>query len=183
MMDPLTAFSLACGVIQVVDFSTKTVAKCVEIYKDGSSSEYRDLEDLTKHLVEARAKLDLSDANQSVGSFATPDEQSLLEVAGQCSKTADQLVEKLRSLKIEGPHKKRRAVVKSVKLLWERGEIQEIQKRLDGYRSAMDSQILISLRYVGIHGLGISMNHLRSYVLIGLRTDNVSIRHLCISKV
>lgn len=58
-MDPLTAFSLACGVIQVVDFSTKTVAKCVEIYKEGSSSEYRDLEDLTKHLVEARAKLDL----------------------------------------------------------------------------------------------------------------------------
>lgn len=30
-MDPLTAFSLACGVIQVVDLSTKIVVKCREL--------------------------------------------------------------------------------------------------------------------------------------------------------
>ena len=147
-MDPLTAFSLACGVIQVVDFSTKTVAKCIEIYKEGSFAEYRDLEDLTKHLVEARAKLDLSDVNQSVRTSASPDEQSLLEIARQCSTTADQLVQKIDSLKIEGPHKKRQAIRKTVKLLWEKGEMKGIQKRLDGYRSALDTQILINLRYV-----------------------------------
>ena len=147
-MDPLTAFSLVCGVIQVVDFSTKTVAKCVEIYKEGSLPEYRDLEDLTKHLVEARAELDLSDVNQSMRTSATPDEQSLLEIARQCSTTADQLVQKIDSLKIEGPHKKRQAIRKTVKLLWEKGEMKGIQKRLDGYRSALDTQILINLRYV-----------------------------------
>lgn len=38
-MDPFTAFSLACGVIQVVDFSTKLVGKCREVYRDGTSTE------------------------------------------------------------------------------------------------------------------------------------------------
>ncbi len=39
-MDPLTAFSLACGVIQVVDFSLNVVGKCREVYRDGTSTEH-----------------------------------------------------------------------------------------------------------------------------------------------
>ena len=147
-MDPLTAFSLVCGVIQVVDFGTKTLIKCKEIYKGGSSSEYQKLEDLTKNLVDVRSELDLPRVHQTGGSFDKPDEQSLLELASRCSATADQLIEKLHSLKIEGPHKKRQAVLKTGKLLWEKSEIQEIQKRLDGYRDALDTEILINLRYV-----------------------------------
>lgn len=49
-MDPLTAFSLACGVIQIVDFGTKVVQQCRELYKDGSLSEYVDVEEMAKHL-------------------------------------------------------------------------------------------------------------------------------------
>ena len=147
-MDPLTAFSLACGVIQVVEFSAQTLSKCREIYKEGSLYEYQELEALTKQLVDVRAKLDLPKTNKDVKQPIAPDEQSLLEIAGQCSRTADQLVHKLDSLKIEGPHKKRQAIEKTVKLFWEKGELKEIQKRLDGYRSVLDTQILIKLRYV-----------------------------------
>ncbi len=146
-MDLLTAFSLACGVIQVVDFSIETLIKCKEIYREGSLLKYEELEELTKNLIDVRAKLDLPSANQSVGGFNKPDEQSLLDLARQCSATADQLVEKLHSLKIEGPQKKGQAILKTVKLLWEKGEIQKIQKRLNGYRNALDTQILINLRY------------------------------------
>lgn len=39
-MDPITAFSLACGVIQVVDFSLNVVGKCREIYRDGTTTEH-----------------------------------------------------------------------------------------------------------------------------------------------
>lgn len=145
-MDPLTAFGLACGVIQVVDFGTKTLITCKEIYKGGSSSEYQELEDLTKNLVDVRSELDLPSVHQSGGSFDKTDERSLLELASRCSATADQLIEKLHSLKIEGPHKKRQAVLKTGKLLWEKSEIHEIQKRLDGYRDALDTEILINLR-------------------------------------
>ena len=143
-MDPLTAFSLACGVIQVVDFSIKALSKCKEIYQEGSLSDCKELESMTKHLIDVRAKLDLPNSKQGVQAS----DATLLELAGHCSETADQLVSKLHSLKLDGPHKRRQAVLKAVRFLWERGEIQEIQKRLDGYRNALDSQVLVDLRYV-----------------------------------
>ncbi|CAD6592252.1 MAG: hypothetical protein ASARMPRED_006132 [Alectoria sarmentosa] len=145
-MDPLTAFSLACGVIQVVDFSTKTLMKCKEIYKDGSLSEYQELEDLTSHLVDVRAGLDLASSHQSAESIHNLDDQSLLNLAEECSATAHQLMRRIHSLKMEGPRNKRQAVFKTIKLLWEKGEIQDIQKRLEGYRNALDTKILIYLR-------------------------------------
>lgn len=37
-MDPLTAFSVACNVIQVIDFSTEMMSKCRQLYKDGNLS-------------------------------------------------------------------------------------------------------------------------------------------------
>ena len=145
-MDPLTAFSLVCGVIQVVDFSIKTLAKCKAIYKKGSLSEHEELRELTKQLVNVRAELHLPEANLSAEILTTPD-QTLLDLAGQCSRTADQLVEKLESLKIEGPRKRRQALWNLIKCLCEKGEIQNIQKRLDGYRNTLDTQILVSLKY------------------------------------
>lgn len=147
-MDPLTAFSLVCGVIQVVDFSIKTLSKCKEIYHEGSLSQYQELEDLTKHLVDVREKLELPAANKSIERSAASDEQSLLEVADQCSETADRLVEQLHSLKIEAPRKRRQAILKTVKVLWEKHRIQDIQKRLDDHRNVLNTEILINLRYV-----------------------------------
>lgn len=147
-MDPLTAFSLVCGVIQVVDFSIKTLSKCKEVYREGSLSQYQELEDLTKHLVDVREKLELPAANKSIERSAASDEQSLLEVADQCSETADRLVEQLHSLKIEAPRKRRQAILKTVKVLWEKHRIQDIQKRLDDHRNVLNTEILINLRYV-----------------------------------
>lgn len=160
-MDPLTAFSLACGVIQVVDFSTKTLVKCKEIYREGFSSEYRELESMTRHLVDVRAGLDLPGPHQSADSIHKLDDQSILELAKECSITADQLIGKLRSVKTKGPHEKRQAIMKTLKLLWEKGEIQEIQKRLDGYRNTLDTQILINLRFVESDGPKSSVCHLK----------------------
>ena len=147
-MDPLTAFSLACGVIQVIDFSTKTLIKCQEIYKEGSLSEYQSLENLTKHLIDVRGKLNYPSGSQNIGNPITVNDQSLIELSEKCSSTADELVGRLHMLRIQGPHRRRQAISKTVKLLWEKGEIEEIQKRLDGYRTALDTQILISLRFV-----------------------------------
>lgn len=148
-MDPLTAFSLACGVIQVVDFSAKIAVKCKEIYDDGALHEYRDLEDLTAHLTDLQAGLRLPSEALTTGKSPVFHERHLLELAKACSVTADELVKKLRALRIEGPHKKKRqAFKKTVKAIREKREIQEIQKQLNGYRNALDTQILIDLRFV-----------------------------------
>lgn len=61
-MDPLTAFSLACGVIQVVDFSMKLLSKSREIYKSGSLAENKEIESMAKHLTNLRTGLNVPTA-------------------------------------------------------------------------------------------------------------------------
>ena len=50
MMDPVTAFGLAAGILQVIDMSTKALSVCQELYKDGSLAENRDTEAITRDL-------------------------------------------------------------------------------------------------------------------------------------
>lgn len=49
-MDPVTAFGLVAGVLQVVDFSFRALNKCREIYKDGSLAEHRNTAEVVRHL-------------------------------------------------------------------------------------------------------------------------------------
>lgn len=50
IMDPVTAFSLAAGVIQVIDCSFKVVKICRELKKDGSLAPHRNTEELADTL-------------------------------------------------------------------------------------------------------------------------------------
>lgn len=149
-MDPLTAFVLACGVIQVVDFSTKVVVKCREIYKDGASSENKEIESLAKHLIDVYMELDA--ANAVVKPAPTlqlhRDDQDLQNLAQQCSETAKELIAQLQKLKVQGQPRKRDVLRKTVKVVWKKSAIEDIERRLEHYRRTLDTRILINLRFV-----------------------------------
>lgn len=49
-MDPVTAFGLAAGVLQVVGFSLDAVKTCRELYKDGSLAENREVQNVMDEL-------------------------------------------------------------------------------------------------------------------------------------
>ncbi|KAL9593216.1 MAG: hypothetical protein Q9219_007641 [cf. Caloplaca sp. 3 TL-2023] len=49
-MDPVTAFSLAAGVLQVVDVGFKAIKICRELYKSGSLAEYKGVNEVTEAL-------------------------------------------------------------------------------------------------------------------------------------
>lgn len=49
-MEALAAFSLASGILQVLDISFRAVAECREIYKDGSVAAHRDMSEIAKAL-------------------------------------------------------------------------------------------------------------------------------------
>lgn len=102
-MDPFSAFSLACGVIQVVDFSLRTLAKCKEFYHDGVLSEYNELEESTGCLASLENDLQLHNSTAATNSPQTSQEKKLLEVARGCSATAKELTAKLGELRIQGP--------------------------------------------------------------------------------
>lgn len=149
-MDPLTAFSLACGVIQVVDFGIKVVVKCRQIYKDGATSGNKEIESMAEHLTGLAADLKLPSTIQNPRSAnqVYHDDQELLELAGQCSETATELINELQKLSIQGRQRKRDAFRMAVKVVWRKGAIENIQKSLECYRRTLDTRILISLRSV-----------------------------------
>ncbi|KAL8939359.1 MAG: hypothetical protein Q9216_003398 [Gyalolechia sp. 2 TL-2023] len=62
-MDPLSAFSLVAGILQVVDVSFRAVSTCREIYKDGSLAEHRDSRDITEKLSETLQHLEQTYSN------------------------------------------------------------------------------------------------------------------------
>ena len=138
-MDPTVAFSLVCGIIQIIDYSTKVVRKCHELYRDGVSSENKEAEEMANHLTDLCAKLDSKDEN--VG-------KDLLDLGSKCSSTAQELVAELEKLRINGPHRKRQSLNKSFKAMLKRNDMEKIQKRLEGYEKLLDSRILVDLRFV-----------------------------------
>lgn len=149
-MDPLTAFSLTCGVIQVVDFSSKIVVKCRQIYKDGATSENKETELMARHLKDLATGLKLPDTSRN--SLSAPqfyhNDQELLGLAERCSETATELIVELQKLSIAGPQRKRDAVLKAIKVVWKKDAVEKIQNSLEQYRRTLDTQILIDLRFV-----------------------------------
>lgn len=149
-MDPFTAFSLACGVIQVVDFSMELLSKSREIYKKGSLDEHNEIQSMANHLTNLRADLNLpiNAPNPQYTQQLFDDEKTLEDLALKCSETSHELITELHSLQIQGPHRKRKALARSVKAMSKKGTIEDIQKKLNQYQKTLDTRILVNLRSV-----------------------------------
>lgn len=149
-MDPATAYSLACNIIQVVDFSIKVASTCRELYKNGTVAENKEMELMAGHLDGLRSSLLSSSVVQcsSTSQQLHDDEKKLEELATKCSQTATELVAELQSLKVEGPHKRRQAITKTIKGFRGSRKIESIQAKLKQYQEVLNTRILICLRFV-----------------------------------
>lgn len=107
MLDPMSALGLACNIIQIVDFSLETVTKFRELYKDGASSENRELEDMAVRLKSLRANLITVDRITEQSKPIFGDEKELQGLADDCCKMADKLTAELDTLKISERNKRR----------------------------------------------------------------------------
>lgn len=148
LMDPVSAFSLACGIVQVVDFSLKISSSCRKLYKEGTLSENNVIEGWAENLTELCAGLNRLVTEEDDVDTPPANEQELLRLAKKCSSTARDLINELKGLKVGGPHKKREAFKKSFRAFRRKDVIEEIQKRLDSYQKILDTRILVYVRYV-----------------------------------
>ncbi|KAM0801883.1 hypothetical protein BDR22DRAFT_790751, partial [Usnea florida] len=146
MLDPGSALSLACNIIQIVDFSLKAVSKLRELYHDGASSENRELEDMAVRLKSLRGKLVTVGPTTGQSRDVYVDDRELQALAHECCKTADELTAELDTLKVSGAHKRRQAVRKLFRSIRRKSVIKEIQVKLDGYQKVLDTRILVNLR-------------------------------------
>lgn len=103
-MDPLAAFSLACGVIQVVDFCTNILAKSRQLYIDGASSENMEIESMATQLTGLSTKLKIASIVPSPGPTLQlyHDDQDLRKLAQRCSETATEVLTELPKTTFRG---------------------------------------------------------------------------------
>lgn len=145
-MDPLSALSLACNVIQLVDFAIDCVQGCKALYEKGSRDEDGTIETYSSTVADANAELQeiLKRARQRPGSKPT----RLEEIAIAASNTAGELkieINKLKLSKSQGFRRAGEAFKTALKALVNSGKIRKLLQRLETQETAARSIILKEL--------------------------------------
>ncbi|KAK4969299.1 hypothetical protein LTR66_011696 [Elasticomyces elasticus] len=148
MLDPVTALSVASGVLQIIDFSTKVLVKGQEIYKSGSTAEYAEVEGIATQLgfLSSSVKTSLSTSTAKTSSVYQID-RTLTEVAAGCCAIADELLLNLSGLKLPAGNKSVwEATKRGFKSVWRAKNIKSLQDRLDKHQNLLETTILVALR-------------------------------------
>lgn len=99
-MDPITGIGLAALVVQLLQFGIKAAQTCQQIYQQGSTTEYADMNYITGHL----ARLNVS-FQQSLNQAQTPsgalskEEKELVDLGRKCEECAKELQDELGKLR------------------------------------------------------------------------------------
>ena len=138
-MDPITAFGIATGVIQVVEFSLQIASNCREIHTNGALHNNAVFEDLAARL--KKMNIGLSQSLDDTPKPIRNKDQQLLDIAVQCTQTADDLLCKLETIKPKGSGR-RETIKATLKALVKQDELDEITEELDRYQRLLDSGLL-----------------------------------------
>jgi hypothetical protein len=143
-MDPISALSLACNVIQLVEFSIESAKVCKELYDSGSVDENERIEKYTADIIAANKDLEAALRSGKPGSKPS----QIQQVAQDASKTANELkivLNRLKLSKAQGIRRLGSAFKSTLKTLIKNGTIQRLQHRLELQDAALRSSILKDL--------------------------------------
>jgi hypothetical protein len=144
-MDPLTALGLASNIIQLISFTSDLVSKSREIYKsaDGALVEHLELETIAKSLKDLST--DLPDELKRQKSLTNLEKQ-LRDLCEKCNEVSIELIEATNRLRATGHNKKWNSFRQALNSVWNDDKINALSKRLENYRSQLDTALLVSLR-------------------------------------
>jgi hypothetical protein len=135
-MDPISAFSLACSVIQVVDFGFKVAAGCREIYASGSL-------EVNDHLEYVAINLRQISEEIENGAAANPTrDKELADLASKCAVTSRKLLAILESIKMKSQNGKRIALGKTISAMLKKNAIDDLRKQLESYQKTLETRML-----------------------------------------
>lgn len=153
-MEPLSALSLAAGVIQIVDFSAKLVKTCTEIQESSASlSLFHEAAhvEATKFSECAQTLRDRLATCHAVEGHLTNEQKNLRDTSKQCVDAAEDLEGLLAALKLsdEGTRKRKRNLgPTAIRSILSNSKVRAAQQKLQKCRDQLDSEVLISLRQV-----------------------------------
>lgn len=147
MAEVVAALSLAANIPQVLDFGEQfAIAGCaiyqarprsVEVLSDLQSSSSRFRSVLTE-LQKGAARAPTSNV--------TNGDDGILVLASKCSGVLKQMLESIASPGSLEKGRKRDAAKVAFKLVWKKGDIESLQKRLDQFRDELTLHLVVSLR-------------------------------------
>jgi cell shape-determining protein MreC len=139
-MDPITAIGFAVSILTFIDFSQQLISGTFEVIKSGSTSEnahvsvvINDLRDVTKEL-----------SNRPQG--YSKHEDALNTLALECQELSEELQKLLEKLKVTAESSKWKSVKVTLRSMWKKGEVAELESRLSKYRSKILLRLVLILK-------------------------------------
>lgn len=153
-MEPVAAISLACNILQVVEFSTKVLTKSRQLRQSFSGILPENIE-LEKVVIHQR---DLVQQLQKQVSTSVTTAQSqgygggtdLASLARLSIETANELLDVLERLKVRGNRTRWKSFRQAVKSLWKKEKVEEVLGRLQLIRDEIEFGVVMDLRWVEV---------------------------------
>ena len=139
-METLAIIGLTGNAVQLVDFSSKLIAKSTELYRssEGALAENIDVETATNHLLLLNNKL--KDAATATG------DNALKRLCESCKSTADELLAALNKVKVNGKQDRWKSIRKALRSVWSKEKIRELEGRLARFRDELNLHTIVGLR-------------------------------------
>lgn len=144
-MDPAGAFAIAAGVLQTVHLSFEAVAKCRELYRDGSLAEDKSTKEFTQYLADTVNQLYASVDQTPTARLPDATSKDILDIATKCSETAKVLLAELGKLQLDSRRELGLAIGKTLRAIRKKRFLEKVQKDLEEYRRILDTRILVRL--------------------------------------
>ena len=135
-MDPLSALGLAGNIVQFIDFGSKLVCKGRQIYKSsvGALDQHVDLEAITNDLVLLIAQIEPSKYRNQESDAPLEEDAVFLKLTAVCNDVA-----------LTGRHRRWKSVRQALKTQWKTEKIEELSRRLSGFREELILHVTVSL--------------------------------------
>ncbi|KAK4227278.1 hypothetical protein QBC38DRAFT_195346 [Podospora fimiseda] len=142
-MEALQVISLASNILQFIELSSKIIKGSREIYQsaNGTTKEFEDIEETCRTISKLSAGLISTHSLQELTSNAIPKndrpleaEVELVSVAIRCKEASDRLYQELDALRLNGSQSKAAAFRQSIKNLWARSNLKDLEKTMESCR-------------------------------------------------
>ena len=129
VLDPLSAFSVACNVLHVIEAGAKVLSKATDYRKaaTGVLTEQKDLRDVLQTLSNLNIDLEASLSQETILEHRTVAESRLIEANDQCLRLSRELIAFLDRLKLRDRHVVFESMRMSMKTLWHKDRMDAME--------------------------------------------------------
>lgn len=148
MLDPLSAFAVACNVLQVVEVGVKILSNADEYRKaqGGILSDQKELRDVSQTLNKLNSELQGTLSRKSSSPSHSVEVSRLMEANDQCLRVSQELIIFLDGLKLKEKHVMLDSLRVSIKAMWHKDKRDAMEKALISARDNLNIAILVYMK-------------------------------------